>query len=118
MNDRHAPTRTWPTVDADEFLMTVDVNDNDDEPMRPYLVFRVGDRVLYRQPSGYGNGSHIIEACLSMRDSYRGRIRDFVVTADAMKVAGFEDQGADAKLRKAFRPLRKDYMRRKAEEGK
>lgn len=121
MNDRHDPNpypaHTWPTVDADEFVVTVDDSYDADAPMRPWLVFRVGDQVLFREPTGYGNGGHIIEVCRSMRDSYAGRVRDFVVTEGARKVAEFEDPGADGKLRKAFRPLRKDYMRRKAEEG-
>lgn len=74
--------------------------------------------MLFCEPSGYGNGSHVIEVCRSMTDSYAGRIRDFVVTENARKVAEFEDPRADGKLRKAFRPLRKDYVRRKAEGGK
>jgi hypothetical protein len=109
----------WPDIDEPEFIITIDMtsDENDPEPLRPYLVLRVGEREIFRSVSGYENAAHIAEVCKDMRDAYRGRVKDIVLAPGAGNAIYMDDYGAPAKLRRAFRPLRKDYLKAKQKIG-
>ena len=115
----HAPgitDHTWPEITAEEFTVTIDMDSAPDDPLRPVLVLRVGDQEIYRERTGYENGDHIIAVCRALRPAYAGRVKDFTITPRAINGIYLDDWQADAKLKRAFRGLRKDYMKRKIDE--
>ncbi len=109
----------WPEIDDPKFIITIDMtsDENDPEPLRPYLVLRVGEREIFRSVSGYENAAHIAEVCQDMRHAYRGRVKDIVLAPGADNAIYLDDFQAPAKLRRAFRPIRKDYLRAKQKSG-
>jgi len=99
----------WPAIEQTEFVVTVDFEA--DGRSQTQLVLRVGDHEIYRRPSWHPGGEHLVKACRALSDAYPGRIKDFDFAPFAHDRLVGDDDRAESRIRKAFKPARKAYTR-------
>jgi predicted transcriptional regulator len=104
----------WPEVEAEFFQVTVDLAFEPDGDGRPFLVMNADGKEIFREASGYQNVGHVAKVCKGLREAYKGRIKDIQLAPGASNGIVFDDDRGESRLRKAFRPIRKDYERTRA----
>ncbi|MDX9720048.1 MAG: hypothetical protein RBU37_04845 [Myxococcota bacterium] len=98
----------WPEVAEPSFVLTAGIVHQND---RPFLVLWAGEQEISRRPTWYENGAHIITACADLRSAYRGRVRQAKIAEGTDVLMVLDDYRGYAKIKAAFRPLRRDFQR-------
>jgi hypothetical protein len=101
----------WPQIDQPFIKIIVHIEADEDQNNRPYLVLHANDQEIYRRPTWAENGDHVITVCRELRNAYKGRIQDIQIADGAEYFIVMDDPRGFAKIKKAFRPLRRDYQR-------